>query len=164
MKSFMKTVPILAALVLVLAVRPALPVNKGKISSGELAAMIRDSEARVVVVNFWSTWCGPCRKEIPGLIELRWEYPEDELVIIGVSLDYNTGTVTAFDEKLGINYPVYIGGRDVMEDYEISAIPKHMIYNENGLAEVHEGYMPTRVLKKLIENMLADDGAGEDLQ
>lgn len=142
---------------LMLSSHPAAAVNKGSISSSELKSIIENSEAKVVLLNFWSTWCGPCRKEIPGLVEMRWDYSESDLKILGISLDYNPKTVEVFDKKLGINYPIYIADQDVMEDFEVSAIPKVMVYKQGELVEVHEGYTPNRVLRSLIDDVLNNE-------
>lgn len=164
MKRVFKSFILIVAILLTVAspVSPALAKNLGHISSAELTALIRDRQAKVLLLNFWSTWCGPCRKEIPGLIELRGEYSEGDLMILGVSLDYNPGTVTAFDQKLGINYPVYIADPDVLDEYEVAAIPKNMIYDRKGLIEVHEGHVPTRMLRKLIDLLLAGGPEGAE--
>jgi thiol-disulfide isomerase/thioredoxin len=68
---------------------------------------------RVVLVNFWATWCGPCRVEIPWLIDLYREHRARGLVVLGVSVDAEVPRVKPFARELKINYPVLIGaGRD----------------------------------------------------
>jgi len=137
---------------------PLHAVDKGPISTEQLQALIQDTSSTVVLVNFWSTWCGPCRKEIPGLIELRDEYPESDIAILGISLDYNPKTVAAFNKKLGINYPIYMASPDVMRHYQIEAIPRMLIYTSDGLINDHEGYMPTSVLRDLVEELVGKPG------
>ncbi|MGH8185738.1 MAG: TlpA family protein disulfide reductase [Steroidobacteraceae bacterium] len=68
---------------------------------------------RVVLLNFWATWCGPCRVEIPWLIDLYREHRARGLVVLGVSVDAAVPRVKPFAQELKINYPVLIGaGRD----------------------------------------------------
>src|SRR5262245_53469485 len=62
----------------------------------------------VVLLNFWATWCAPCRQEIPGLVELHAEYRARGLVILGVSIDTPSTPLEPFIEELGIDYPVLI--------------------------------------------------------
>jgi peroxiredoxin len=68
---------------------------------------------RVVLLNFWATWCGPCRIEIPWLMDLYRKHRERGLVVLGVSVDAAVPKVKPFAQQLRINYPVLIGaGRD----------------------------------------------------
>jgi thiol-disulfide isomerase/thioredoxin len=141
---------------------PSRAVDKGSISSSELKAMIESSGAKVVLINFWATWCGPCRKEIPGLIQLREDYAEDDLAIMGISLDYNPKTVAAFNKKFGINYPIYMANPDVMKEYKIEAVPRLIVYDKSGLVKDHEGYMPTKVLRKLVLELVGKPSGSKE--
>lgn len=153
----------LAAAVLLAGLhQPSRAVDAGSISSSELKAMINASGARVVLVNFWATWCGPCRKEIPGLIQLRKDYAEDDLAIMGISLDYNPNTVAAFNRKAGINYPIYMADPDLIREFQIEAVPRLIVYNGGAVVEDHEGYMPTRVLRKLVHELVGEPSGSEE--
>jgi peroxiredoxin len=67
----------------------------------------------VVLLNFWATWCGPCRVEIPWLVDLYRQHRARGLVVLGVSVDAEVRRVKPFAQELRINYPVLIGaGRD----------------------------------------------------
>ena len=72
---------------------------------------LRDYEGKVVLVNFWATWCGPCRYEIPALVEMSNDYDPEQVAIIGISLDQGPPErvlplIGEFVERLAINYPV----------------------------------------------------------
>src|SRR5438034_1178856 len=66
---------------------------------------LKDAKGKVVLLNFWATWCGPCRAEIPGLIELQKKYP-DKLQVIGLAVDVDSAEeVKQYAAKVGMNYP-----------------------------------------------------------
>jgi thiol-disulfide isomerase/thioredoxin len=76
---------------------------------------LAELKGKVVVLDFWATWCGPCRMEIPGYIEMTKKYGKDGLVIVGASVDQaGPEVVKAFADKMGINYPgrLRCGGSD----------------------------------------------------
>ena len=78
--------------------------------------VLSDYKGQVVLLDFWATWCPPCRKEIPGLISLYDTYRSRGLVVLGVSMDDSKSDVRKFAKKLGMNYPILLGyGRDDLE-------------------------------------------------
>lgn len=68
---------------------------------------------KVMVINFWATWCGPCREEIPEFIELQKRFSEQGVIFIGIAVDQKE-KVAAFSKEIGINYPVLVGGMNAM--------------------------------------------------
>ena len=91
-------------------------------------------KGRVVVLNFWATWCGPCKIEIPGFVKLYQTYRGQGLVVLGVSIDDPVSKLKPFAERLKINYPVLVGnGReDLWKAYPMMGVPNTFIIGRDG--------------------------------
>jgi thiol-disulfide isomerase/thioredoxin len=102
---------------------------------------LADERGKVVLVNFWATWCGPCRAEIPDLIELQKKY-RDRLQIIGLTVDEDDAEVIkqAITES-GVNYPVAMSSAEVRKNYGgIAALPTSFMVDTQGrVVQKHEG-------------------------
>ena len=75
---------------------------------------VKQWRGKVLVVNFWATWCEPCRKEIPEFIKLQSKYQDKNLQFVGISIDQADKT-SEFSRNFGINYPTLVGTFDTME-------------------------------------------------
>ena len=73
---------------------------------------LSDYKGKVILVNFWATWCAPCKIEIPGFVELYDQYKDKGLVILGISGDDDAETLRAFASEWKINYPLLVGKDD----------------------------------------------------
>ena len=83
----------------------------------DLDGVVRDVsewDGRVLVINFWATWCPPCRREMPDFIALQQQFGERGLQFVGIAMD-EPETVAEFVETLGVNYPTLIAQADAME-------------------------------------------------
>ena len=114
-----------------------------KSSTGE---NLRLSEYRgdVVMINFWATWCGPCRQEMPLLDELYNRYQRVGFNLLGVNIDDDSRRAMQMVEELGVNFPVLFDARkEVSELYKVNAMPVTVIVDRQGTVRyVHHGYKP----------------------
>lgn len=102
---------------------------------------LEDYRGKVVLLNFWATWCGPCRAEIPSLIELQKHY-KDKLQVIGLALDEDDENyVRKFARQEAINYPVAMGTDEVRFAYGgVTALPTVFVINaQGGIVQKHVG-------------------------
>ncbi len=108
-------------------------------------------KGKVVLLNFWATWCGPCKAEIPGFVELQDKY-KDKLVIVGFSVDDTAEKAREYAKQYKMNYPILLGeGReDVQEAYgPIWGIPASFIISKDGkVCRKHLGIAPKAVFEK----------------
>lgn len=99
---------------------------------------------KIVLINFWATWCGPCRHEIPSFVALQRRYADAGVQFVGVALD-RPQAVTEFAEEYAINYPLLIGEENVAQymralGNEIGALPfSALIDREGKVIETHQG-------------------------
>ena len=99
---------------------------------------LADYRGKVVVVDFWATWCEPCKSEIPAYVEMQQKYGKDGLVILGVSVDTKKpSAVRKFAKEIGINYPVAMGVVDDVDRFETETgsdilLPTTYVVNREG--------------------------------
>ena len=117
---------------------------------------LSDYKGKVIILDFWATWCGPCRMEIPGYVDLYKKYNSKGLEIIGVSLDQDGWTpVRPFMEQYSINYPIVMGDREIVQAYGgIQSIPTTFIINRNGEVERKIGARPPEYFEQIISELL----------
>ncbi len=114
-------------------------------------------KGKVVVVDFWATWCGPCKEEIPGYVELQKKYADKGFVIVGVSLDQQgPPVVKRYAESAKINYPLVMGDDGVVSAFGgIDAIPTTFLIDREGrIRHKKVGSMETAEYEKIIAPLL----------
>jgi peroxiredoxin len=114
-----------------------------KSSTGE---NMRLSEYRgdVVMINFWATWCGPCRQEMPLLDELYNRYQRVGFNLLGVNIDDDSRRAMQMVDELGVSFPVLFDARkEVSKLYQVDAMPVTVLVDREGnVRHVHHGYKP----------------------
>lgn len=94
---------------------------------------LSELQGQVVVLNFWATWCGPCRAEIPELARFHAQHPEVELLGISVDEDLSEASVAKIGQRLGITYPVLHDPTGVASGpYRVSTLPTTFVVDEQG--------------------------------
>ena len=105
---------------------------------------LQDLKGKVVLVNFWATWCPPCRKEMPDLQALYDKYKDQGLIVLSIS-DEDAAKVTPFIAERKISYPVLLDpGRKVNQAFVVEGIPKTFVYNRDGKLVAQSIDMRTR--------------------
>jgi peroxiredoxin len=119
---------------------------------------LADFRGKVVVLNFWATWCPPCKIEIPGFIELQGKYQEQGLVVLGVSIDDPIEKLPPFAEAYKMNYQILVGRdrEDVQRAYgPIYGVPTTYLIGRNGkICARHIGFASKEQFEKEIRGML----------
>ena len=114
-------------------------------------------KGKVILLNFWATWCGPCKAEIPSLVELQHQYADD-LVVLGFSVDDTVDKMKPYAAQYKINYPLLVGnGReDVQEAFgPLFGIPVSVIIGRDGkIAKKHSGIATKSQFEREIKALL----------
>jgi len=118
---------------------------------------LSDYIGKVVIIDFWATWCGPCRRGIPEFVALQSEYGKDKLAILGISVDQgDLSVVPKFAKNYEINYPVLYANADVQRKYgPIRSIPTAFIVDRTGkVRDLVIGLRPKSYFKNQIDSLL----------
>jgi thiol-disulfide isomerase/thioredoxin len=113
-------------------------------------------KGKVVLVNFWATWCPPCRAEIPMLVQLKNIY-KDRLMIVGVSMDDDDpAEVRKFAKEMRMNYPVVMASREIISEYGgVPALPTTFVVSQDGkVMQKHIGLYPSNVYESEVRALL----------
>lgn len=127
------------------------PVNRSKTI---------DSSAyrgKVLLINFWATWCPPCREELPGFVKVQKELGPKGFTVIGISIDTSgVSVVRRFLKRMGITYPVGMSNSQVLDAFGgIQAIPISFLVNRKGeIVKSYQGYADHAMVKADVERLL----------
>lgn len=136
------------------------------ITAHELLKRITAEKGKVVIVNVFASWCPPCREEIPGLIAIRNQFSDQELVLIGVSID-KAGTGEGKDKtpkalkkfmgEMSFNFPVYLAAPGFEATVGVTAVPQLLMYDRSGaLVGNHKGLVNQDDLAEAIRTLLQE--------
>ncbi len=116
-----------------------------------------DFKGKVVVVDFWATWCGPCVHELPGYIELQKKLGPQGFTLVGLSLDeISPAQVKKFAAQKGINYPIVMAGAEQVAAFgNFEGIPATFVIDREGKLRFEKhGAAPIEDLEKTVKNLL----------
>jgi DsbE subfamily thiol:disulfide oxidoreductase len=135
--------------------RPApdfgMPALSGR---GDIA--LRDFRGRVVVLNFWASWCGPCRREAPGLQSTWGAYRDQGVRFVGIDYRDDRAAARAYEREFGITYPsVYDPGGVLAFDFRLAGLPTTFIIDAAGrIVYQFVGYTDAAILRNALEDVL----------
>jgi len=111
-------------------------------SSGGKNIKLSELRGQVVLVNFWATWCGPCREELPHLNRLYQQYRRAGFVLLGVNIDDKPANARSMAERLGVKFPILFDPTKVAsKKYDVDAMPATLIVDRDGrIRYLHRGY------------------------
>lgn len=120
-----------------------------------LVKLLTDNDGKVLLVNIFASWCPPCVKEVPIFISMRKAFSEEDLFIVGVSVDDEAKELSEFLAKYPINYPIYKAKGNFREAVGVSAIPQLMLFTRGGqLVTNHKGYVDESTLTKAVQDLV----------
>jgi peroxiredoxin len=122
---------------------------------------LKQYRGSIVILDFWATWCPPCRAAIPELVTMQKKYKDKKFVVLGISMDdphkVTNEYLRAFSEKIKINYPVLRFDLKVLENYfgtEMPALPTLFIIDRNGLVRDKQVGFDADFLEGAVERLL----------
>ena len=135
--------------------RNAAPEFRATDSNGA-TVRLADYKGKVLLLNFWATWCGGCKLEIPWLIDFEKRYRDKGLAVIGVSMDDDGWKlVKPFIVEKGMNYPVILGTPDLAKSYAVDSMPRTLLIDRiSRIAASHTGVVDRAAFESEIQALL----------
>lgn len=120
------------------------------------SVILSDYRGKLILLNYWGVWCGPCMREMPDFVELQTELG-DKIQFIGISTKpENNNKVNTFSEKVGINYPLIIDDEEISKKYPPHAWPStYILSNEGKPMRLIIGSTTKELLKPVLDSLLA---------
>ncbi len=113
-----------------------------------------------VIINFWATWCGPCRAEMPDLQEIAARY-EEKLILLGINQNESAEQVQAYVDEIGVTFPILMNPTDaVLADYTVMGLPQTLVVNPQGMVIYRAfGAIDFAQFTPIVENLMAASAA-----
>jgi cytochrome c biogenesis protein CcmG/thiol:disulfide interchange protein DsbE len=122
---------------------------------------LSDLRGKAVLLNFWATWCGPCKVEMPWLVDLQKKYGEQGLQIVGIAMEDDPAPVEEFTKNIGVNYTILMGKNAVGDAYSVLGLPTTYYIDRSGkILDRHIGLVSLSEIEEHIKTSLASQAAG----
>jgi cytochrome c biogenesis protein CcmG/thiol:disulfide interchange protein DsbE len=141
----------------------AISLASPPVSAGDPVVDLNDYEGKVVILDFWASWCVPCRRSFPWLDEMQNKYREQGLVVIGVNMDANASEADSFLKDFPVGFRI-VRDEDgnLARHYDVIAMPSSYVIDRNGkIAERHLGFKTGRMpeYEATLQEVLNQSGA-----
>ncbi|HET8706721.1 MAG TPA: TlpA disulfide reductase family protein, partial [Pseudomonadales bacterium] len=110
---------------------------------------LSEQRGQIILLNFWATWCGPCRQELPEFEKLKQKYAKYGFEVWAVNVDNDSNEALKFIKPLGITYPVlFDSGLNISQQYKVETMPSTFLLDRDGRVRfIHHGFQPSYVEK-----------------
>jgi cytochrome c biogenesis protein CcmG/thiol:disulfide interchange protein DsbE len=118
---------------------------------------LSEFQGKAILLNFWATWCSPCRVEMPWFADLQKQYGKDGLVVLGVAMDDSEpANIAKFANELGVNYPVLLGTNQVSDDYgDVQYLPTTFYIGRDGtIVDKMTGLLDRKDIEQAVKKSL----------
>ncbi len=137
--------------------KPA-PLNYSLKDMTNKPVKLADFKGKVIVIDFWATWCGPCKLEIPGFVDMQTKYGPRGLQFVGIQVEDKPELVKPFVAEFKINYPVLLGNdrMDVQDAFgPLWGLPTTFVIGRDGkVCKKHSGMAPKELFEREIKSLL----------
>ena len=121
---------------------------------------LEEYRGQVVLINFWASWCGPCRQEMPILDRIHNRYEDTGFAVLGVNVEGKRAPAQKIVDKTNVRFPVLIdAAQDVSETYDLKAMPTTVVVDRDGVVRyIHRGYKPGDEAKyiEVVKNLISE--------
>ncbi|WP_394228861.1 TlpA family protein disulfide reductase [Pseudoalteromonas spongiae] len=121
---------------------------------------LKELSGQVVLINFWASWCGPCRKEMPLLDELHAKYSDLGFTVLGVNVEQQNQKAKEFINELNVSFPILLDEQNTVSKlYDVEAMPTTVVIDRNSnLRYVHYGYQAgdEKLYKKMVKALIRE--------
>ncbi|MFT4301114.1 MAG: TlpA disulfide reductase family protein [Desulfovibrio sp.] len=120
-----------------------------------LTDLLVKNKGKVIMLNFFATWCPPCQVEVPDLVAVNKKFAGKDVLIISLSVDEDEKVVVPFMKKMNMDYPVYMAGRDITKAFQVSSIPHNVFFAKDGQRVISEpGIADTEMMEMVFNKLL----------
>lgn len=137
---------------------PAVAASFEELTFDQVETLVKANKGKIVMINFFATWCPPCREEIPSLIRIRESYGKDKLLLLGASVDEDNAALEKYVAKAKINYPVKKASPDLTQAVGVSGIPHMLVFDGKGeVVGNASGLVPEKILREFINSHMESE-------